>query len=623
VPEEEDVARRNQARPSVEALRTALSRRGLSIVALLADLDHGLHGKVLFDAFQVTASRHQLGLEAADFTQIASAVGVDSRGLFTSEDLLRLLSGAEEASVSRSTSKSSPGKAKRDFIAAGSGEALEGLPPLTHSSASSGQRRGRSTGAVSAASKRPIEGAVEVKSRRQLEMVQSQLLQSEDERQKLQKEITSLRQEANVQAEDLNKPRPLSVLLSLGDNAPSIVKDLKLEVKGTRELRDKLFLMESELETCKRRLEVDARQDLEKERHTVASLRAQLEEKERALAETVFDLHRARRAAGESDWDQREEEFMRLNLQIRKLEEELTAKARAEQEAADRLLEQEHQVMELRFEREQVQGRTARLESRVLELELAAEDVPQGRKPSGPPGSAAAAVLTVSGRKEQNLKNVIESLERVVSQQKVESQRLRMELEGRRPDDKKHKAEIERMRKKVGELEAELSSTNSQGRSRRSRPPPAAEDLEEKDRRIADLEERLRRLGSEVDRPQAAAEEEVQRLQEELRNLQHARSVDALTLDEAERALQEAELADQRYHQVELENRQLRQDIAALHDEGFWEEIRQLQRHYQEAVTLARESRSALERLAAAEAPADLMARLDRFAAAPEGSDPT
>jgi len=94
-------------------------------------------------------------------------------------------------------------------------------------------------------------------------------------------------------------------------------------------------------------------------------------------------------------------------------------------------------------------------------------------------------------------------------------------------------------------------------------------------------------------------------------------------LDEAERALQEAEMAEHRCHQVELENRQLRQDIAALHDEGFWEEIQRVQEKYQEAKTLVRESRSALERLAAAEAPADLMARLDRFAAAPEGADPT
>ena len=40
------------------------------------------------------------------------------------------------------------------------------------------------------------------------------------------------------------------------------VKDLRLEVQGTRELRDKLFAVETELDECRRRLHVDAREVL-------------------------------------------------------------------------------------------------------------------------------------------------------------------------------------------------------------------------------------------------------------------------------------------------------------------------------------------------------------------------
>ena len=47
-------------------------------------------------------------------------------------------------------------------------------------------------------------------------------------------------------------------------------------------------------------------------------LQAELEEKERSCSELIFDLRRARSAAGESDWAMREEEYMRLNLQLRR-----------------------------------------------------------------------------------------------------------------------------------------------------------------------------------------------------------------------------------------------------------------------------------------------------------------
>ena len=54
------------------------------------------------------------------------------------------------------------------------------------------------------------------------------------------------------------------------------------------------------------------------EQHRVRQLQAELLEKERSCSELIFELRRARSAAGESDWAQREEEYMRLNLQLRR-----------------------------------------------------------------------------------------------------------------------------------------------------------------------------------------------------------------------------------------------------------------------------------------------------------------
>eukprot|EP00930_Biecheleria_cincta_P032429 TRINITY_DN22508_c0_g1_i1.p1 TRINITY_DN22508_c0_g1~~TRINITY_DN22508_c0_g1_i1.p1 ORF type:complete len:4404 (-),score=1151.18 TRINITY_DN22508_c0_g1_i1:37-13248(-) len=637
VPEEESIQQRVHARPAAKALRAGLARRGLSLMALLTDLDPGMHGKVLFDAFRISAVRHRLGLEDDDFARLASAVGVDSRGLFATEQLLHLLQSSEEATAAE-PEVSSPTKDRTSMAraAVGGGEALEGLPPpeRSRSAASlSSQRRGRSTGGLQAgAGSRALEGAVEARHRGQFEMLQSALLKSEEDRTRLEKELESLRHEVAVQAEEYNKPRPLTVLLSAGDRAPSIVKELKLEVKGTRELRDKLFYAESELETLKRRLEVDARQELEKERHTVNALRAELEEKERSMADLIFDLRRARAAAGDGDWAQKEEEYMRLNLQNRRLEEEIAGKRRSEHELSERILDQEHQLMELRFEREQVQSRSARLESRILELELMAGDADSGspsrnHKTFGP----AAATASVSSRKERNLEHVIESLERVISQQKTENQRLRNDLDAKRPDERKTRAEADKLRRRVGELEAELGKIGSRrgqslvqdgkrGQGSRSEALQAAEDeLEEQRIRIAQLEKQLMQAPLEHRKEDASSEEskEVQRLREELKELQHNRSMDAVALDEAQRALHEAELTEQRYLEVARENKRLRQDLGALEDEGFWQEIEQLQAKQQEAITLTRESKQALERLSAfapsADPPMVLIERLGRF----------
>lgn len=439
--------------------------------------------------------------------------------------------------------------------------------------------------------------------RRKVDQLQAQLFQSQEDRARLERELEALRSEEHQRQEE--NPRPLHVLLSIGEQAPPLVKELKLEVKGTRELRDKIYSLESELETYKRRLEVDVRQQLEKEQHRVRQQQMELEEKERSISELVFDLRRARQAAGEGDWAQREEEYMRLNLQLRRLEEELQSSRRNEQQSGERLLDAEHQILELRFEREQVQHRSSRLETRILELELAGDASP--RRPEGPPAAAAAKLQT---RKERNLENVIEGLERVINQQKGDIQRLRVELE-RRPE---RKGEVERLRRRVQELEHSTLEMPRAGLVDELRQALAA-----KEEHVLQLEQQLQQLRevSAVDRQADAPSEAVSRLQQEVLELRRARGEDAAALDEAQRALHEAERTEQRYLEVARENRKLRQDLSALEDEGFWQEIETLQQRNEQATSLVRESKEALERMAPAAAMdvTSLVARLEVFAA--------
>lgn len=580
VPEEDEAAKRLEVRPVAEVLLSKLQRRNLSLLKIL---DPDMHGKMSFAALKAACQRYDLGLQEEDFHRLSAALAPDSRQLFGAEKLRRLLQLAgQEAKASEKTPTLTS-------AVQGHGQALEPLPKAQSRSPS--QER------------RAHEGAVEARHRRKVDQLQAQLFQSQEDRARLERELEALRSEEHQRQEE--NPRPLHVLLSIGEQAPPLVKELKLEVKGTRELRDKIYSLESELETYKRRLEVDVRQQLEKEQHRVRQQQMELEEKERSISELVFDLRRARQAAGEGDWAQQEEEYMRLNLQLRRLEEELQSSRRNEQQSGERLLDAEHQILELRFEREQVQHRSSRLETRILELELAGDASP--RRPEGPPAAAAAKLQT---RKERNLENVIEGLERVINQQKGDIQRLRVELE-RRPE---RKGEVERLRRRVQELEHSTLEMPRAGLVDELRQALAA-----KEEHVLQLEQQLQQLRevSAVDRQADAPSEAVSRLQQEVLELRRARGEDAAALDEAQRALHEAERTEQRYLEVARENRKLRQDLSALEDEGFWQEIETLQQRNEQATSLVRESKEALERMAPAAAMdvTSLVARLEVFAA--------
>ncbi|CAE7234317.1 unnamed protein product, partial [Symbiodinium microadriaticum] len=358
-------------------------------------------------------------------------------------------------------------------------------------------------------------------------------------------------------------------------------------------------------------------------------------EKERTVAELLFDLRRARNASGRiwksfggwtckaNEWSERQPPHLGKHCPAKetgpsgkRLEGELASSRRAERDMADRLLQAEHVAMELRFDREQVHLRSSRLESRILELELLnGGDSPRQRQSplktgagAGPSASGGklmglsmgssdrkAAAANLQSRKERNLENVIEGLERVVNQQKAENQRLKVALD-RRPDDRRGRgrAEVERLRKRIEELESAPPRTQDSGNMSAEGPVLEAyrREVAAKEEVIQKLQEKLR----EASEGPGTESPETQRLLQELAELRRARGEDGQALDEAQRALQEAEMTEKRYLEVVRENRKLRQDLSALEDDGFWKEIESLQTRNQEAVGLAKESQEALLR---------------------------
>eukprot|EP00928_Gymnodinium_smaydae_P027279 TRINITY_DN21140_c0_g1_i1.p1 TRINITY_DN21140_c0_g1~~TRINITY_DN21140_c0_g1_i1.p1 ORF type:complete len:2110 (-),score=539.85 TRINITY_DN21140_c0_g1_i1:277-6291(-) len=632
-----------EARPAAESLRIALHKRGLSLVSLLADLDPAQRGAVLFANFQVTAQRLKLPLDDEDFALLRNALHVDARGCFKARQLIQLVQ--EASAVPEQDGSFHPGGRR------GGPPVLEGLPPR-RAAAAQGSRR--ATSAAAAARPRTGGGSGhgggtaaaeeqdEVKAihNRRVEALNASLKQSEEERKRLQREANELQKQlaealeasrrnaaaaasGDAAAEEAEAaPKPIRTLLGCGDGVAVVVKDLRKDVLSTREVRERLFQAEAMLEEYRRRLEVDARVEIERERHTVAALQRELQEQERALAEADFELRRLRAAAGAGEWERQEEEYMQLNVQNRRLEEELKAKRQAEADLADKLLEQEHQLMRMQFDAEQARSKVTRLENRILELELA-ESASAGAGAAALPAGAGAAGSRPAARKERALEGVVDGLERVVAQQRAENQRLTKELETAKRDERRQR---QNERRRGGYPEG----TDAQVRA----------ELIEKQRQIAALEEQLSSLRSAAAAASAApaqaaasgappdesggsglgAGEEVIALQRQLRELQAARAVDTEALEEAQQALEAADLNEQRYVEVVRENKRLKADLGALGDEGFWESIDALQTRCDEGTMLAKESQAVIDQLCSAfpsvEPPRELLARLVQFASA-------
>jgi chromosome segregation ATPase len=475
--------------------------------------------------------------------------------------------------------------------------------------------------------------------------VQIELKKSEEDRGRLQREVNELRRTAAEDSDRATKAAaakaaagsaimqaaPLKVLLAAGESAAT-VKELRLEVQGTRELRNKLFIVENELEECRRRLHVDAREDVEREQHKVAVLQHELDERQRTIERLSYDLRRSRAVAGSEDAV--EEYVSTLNVQVRSMEEELGNRRRAETELGEKLLEQEHHTMELRFEREQARSRISRLENRLLELELV-----QTSGDASVPG-APDPRPTPSSRQVRSLEQVIEGLERVITQQKAELKRAKDEITGRK-DDRRHKAEVARLRKKIESLEDELGAQDrnrgrTSGQQRqiaqdlaraREAQTVAHGELEQKETQIVVLERELAaaRASAISQAPGSAGAgggdgAEVECLTMQLRELQFSRAADAKALDEAQTALHEAELTEKRYMEVANENKKLKADLSALHDDGFWQEIEAIHARSDEATALLRDSREVLCSLLAAcpsvQPPAHLLSRIENHIAA-------
>lgn len=494
--------------------------------------------------------------------------------------------------------------------------------------------------------------AVELRHKRQVESLTHTLRTTETERDVLQAEVNTLKQEKlqNVDEkgrlhERLKQEREIS--------AKRISDGQILEVVSTDDLRERLFLAESELDEARRRLDVDARMALEREQHRSAALSREVQNLQAKVSELEFDLKRARGVKGD-EWSQQEEEQMRLNLRLRRMEEDAVNFKTLEKDMADKLLFEEHRNMELLFDKSQTDTKIARLQNRVLELEVlygkekeTRQQAESGGEQQGRSGGGTGGA-TVS-RKEKNLEAVVEGLERVILTLRRDNQRLQTEVETSRSDKGGPRAEVKMLRRRVDELQAELAHKDvrqkeagkeirriSLGQHKAASETETAlrRELEAKTAMVQELEGRLQAVADAAGEEMQAADgrqrgtpatasaavtTEASELRRELADLRVQRQKDWSALEEANRALAQTEVLERRCSEVERENRKLKDDLNALEDDGFWQDLDNLKIREKRGRGLLQQMYGAFEDIVrefpALEVPTALLADVEHFVA--------
>eukprot|EP00746_Dinoflagellata_sp_MGD_P139334 gnl/MRDRNA2_/MRDRNA2_72809_c0_seq2.p1 gnl/MRDRNA2_/MRDRNA2_72809_c0~~gnl/MRDRNA2_/MRDRNA2_72809_c0_seq2.p1 ORF type:complete len:1239 (+),score=336.78 gnl/MRDRNA2_/MRDRNA2_72809_c0_seq2:260-3718(+) len=601
--EEDSLAVREKAEGGMGRLRTGLETQGLSLIKLLQDLDPKSTGKVLYHAFRIQASRLPLKLRDEDFENLRKLLNVDSRGFFAAHDLLQ-----EMRATVRDKGKEEPNAAFQESNR--KTERQEGLPaPL--------QTRSKKQHQVDSVTRDVSE--FEKQHKKQVLALTEQLRNVDEEKRQLLQQVNDMKIKEVDLEDQLTSLR--SAKKDKSSQGAGATKELRLEVQGTKELREKLFATETELEECHRRLNVDSRIAFEKEQHRNAKLKKDLDEALRNVADLEFDLRRAQAAKGD-DFAFQDEMQMRVHVKCKKLSEELEKEKDTTDRLNDMLLHEQHSNMDLSFQKESSERSLKRLQNRCIELELLA----------GSKTSDISAGDSQRSRKESNLEAVIEGLERVLAKVQLENQRMIRELEATKKDEKPQRKEIDRLRKKIQELQEELGgrdrSVKMAGRELRKGSRSIAsgqeansalrKELEVKTERISELEGRLQRaMGSGAAQAGPPAEGGDAALLRELEELRVAREADLAALDEAQRVLREVETTEQRYLDVARENKRLKADLGALNNDAFWDDLESLKQRHIDSTKLLVECKYQFESLCesfpALSPPAELLGRLARF----------
>eukprot|EP00392_Amoebophrya_sp_AT5.2_P011116 g11191.t1 len=306
------------------------------------------------------------------------------------------------------------------------------------------------------------------------------------------------------------------------------------------------------------------------------------------IEQVEYDMKRVKAVRLGDDWAQREEEYMRINMQVKKLEDSERLLI-AEKEELEKLLKKsEGKSMEFLFEKTQWEAKFIRMENRIKELETMlnaqAEQDKKNTVVIGRSGAASgtssssgagmnngsrsdgAAAGTASTRREKNLEAVVEGLEQVINKLKKDNHRQIQELERHHRESRKQgamHAEIERLRQ---ELSAKSNANTDDAVSFADKIKHLHDTIEACNARNAETEEKVERLLAEREKREKTITE-----------LNALREEDREALDVAQELMQDVTQTEERYRAIVSDNKKMQTKLSKFESPAFRERLETLE----------------------------------------------
>ncbi|CAD7955523.1 unnamed protein product [Amoebophrya sp. A25] len=578
------------AGPAVANIYRMLESQKLSLLKLLRDLDPLSTGRILFHSLVSMLSR-QLNIPLEECRKLHQLLKLDKNGMVLCDDVSRVIlrEFPKKAPAVGGPTTVSSGAGGSSLNATG-GSAASGmsitaqpLPPLAAGAAA--RFSSRTSGADQPTASSSANQA-EAKLKQQVITLGKALKQAEEHKDMVEKELARMTHQSETSdhmEETLReKEKEIAALQEQVDKVEKTNSELVLEkLKSTDGYRKELFDKDGRIEALQKQLNVDAKKIVDEVKGEKKSVENELTRAQEEIERLNYEMKRVKAVRLGDEWAQREEEYMTINLKVKRLEDEKRALLGDKEEMDSSLRRAEAKSMEYLFERTQWEQKFARMEDRIRDLETTIE-VGEKAGGAGIPGSSAskssvasapatggkasAADAKAASRREKNLEAVVEGMEMVINKLKKDNHRQIQELERFHRETRKQgalHAENERLREKL----AAKGTTSAEETLQLAEKIKSLNDtVEQCNLRNAELEEKALSLRSEKDKATAQVAE-----------LNAAREEDREALDVAQELMQDVTKTEERYRAIVSENKKMQEKLAKYQDPAFRDRLETLE----------------------------------------------
>ncbi|CAD7966939.1 unnamed protein product [Amoebophrya sp. A120] len=578
-----------EAMPAVSVIHNALNQQKLSLIKLLKELDPLRTGRVLFHSLCGHLAR-QLNLKLETVRKLHLLVILDKNGMCLADEVSKvILRDFPLRKIAGGITSSANMKSAKNNI---------NLPPLEQEAANKGSSSIKAGGATLTADQQLAR-----KLKKQVENLGKQLKQAEEHKDYLEKEFhkVQLINKENSKANEIrenskkleDQVKNLQAELEHHQNKSSNAEIEKL--KTTDQYRSQIFELESKIETMEKQLTIDAKELLEQEKLNSKQLQEELDKVNQQCEQVKFELKRVKSIRLGDDWAQREEEYMTINLKVRKLEDLTADYAKQIRVLESDVKKKEMKTMEYLFDKTQWETKFNRMQNRIRELELINQSnqpvSPKGRNSSGKTAGDSSASSSSNkaqpqSKREKNLEAIVEGMETVINKLKKDNHRQIQELERHHKEGKKQGAllaENQRLKQQI-EDQANNNSSNTM-------------DFGKKIKQLHDQIEVANLKNAELEQLINKYEPKLELQQEQIEELHMLRQEDKEALDVAQELMQDVTQTEERYRKIVTENKEFKKAVEKYENREFKEKLEVMEIFFASGRPLLQQSMEILKTL--------------------------